>query len=225
MAITRAQLRTSVRTEMKIDRRGKIWDDTETNESIEDAISQISMDNDYRWEELLKTWTDVTVSDQQEYTLPTDFVTLDLVRLNGIVMETTTFKELKQFYQTFPKGSPTHYYDKDYKLGLNPITQTNWTVIDFEYRSAPAVMTEDTDTMIFKDNMKRAVVLYASFILFSKFSDQQNLTRAKAKNDLYEIELWKAKKRNSLWDIAQIQYKTSSNPRRNRRRVNRFIIN
>jgi hypothetical protein len=50
-------------------------------------------------------------------------------------------------------------------------------------------MNNDDDTMIFRDNMKRTIVLQATFILFSKFSDQQNLTRAKAKNDLYNIEL------------------------------------
>ena len=225
MAITRAQLRTSVRTEMKLDRRWKIWDDSEVNEAIDDSISQVAVDNDYRWEELLTTGNDVTVADQQEYDLPSDFVTLDLVRLNGIVLDTTTFKELKTIYQTFPSGSPTHYYDKDYKLGLNPITTTDWTAIDYEYRAAPVPMTDDADTMIYKDNMKRAVVLNASFILFGKFSDQQNLTRAKAKEALYEQELWKAKKRNSLWDIAQIFYKNSSAPVRNRRWRNRFIIN
>ena len=225
MAITRVQLRTSVRTEMKIDRRGKIWDDTETNEAIKDAISQIAVDNDFKWQELEKTWTDVTVADQQEYDLPVDFVTLELVRVNGIVMDTTTYKDLKRMYPTFPKGSPTHYYDKDYKLGLHSIPQNAGVVIDYEYRAEPTVMTEDTDTMVYKDNMKRTVVLYACFILFSKYSDPQNLARAKAKSDLYEIELAKSKKTNSLWDIAQIHYKTSSNPRRNRRRTNRIIIN
>lgn len=220
MAITRSQLRTSIRTEMKIDRRWKIWDDSEVNEAITDSISQVAVDNDYKWQELEKTWTDVTIADQQEYALPTDFVTLDLVRLNGIVMSSTTFKELKQAYQTMPKGSPVTYYDKDYNLWLTPITQTAWTVIDYEYRAFPPVMTEDTDTMVYKDNMKRTVVLQACFILFSKYADQQNLTRAKAKSDLYKIELAKAKKWNSLWDIAQIHYKTSSNPKRNRRRIN-----
>jgi len=55
MTVTRSQLRTSIRTEMKIDRRGKIWDDTEINEAITDAIDQVSVDNDYRWEELKTT--------------------------------------------------------------------------------------------------------------------------------------------------------------------------
>jgi len=50
-------------------------------------------------------------------------------------------------------------------------------------------MTADTDTMVFKDNMKRTVVLQASYILFSKFADQQNLTRAASKDRLYQIEL------------------------------------
>jgi hypothetical protein len=55
MSITRSQLRTSIRIEMKIDRRGKIWSDDEVNEAITDAIDQVSADNDYRWEELRKT--------------------------------------------------------------------------------------------------------------------------------------------------------------------------
>lgn len=213
MSITRAQLRTAIRTEMKIDRKWKIWDDTEVNESITDAIDQISVDNDYKWEELIKTWTDVTVATQQEYTLPTDFVTLDLVRISWNTLNSTTYKELKELYQSFPLWTSTHYYDKNYNLWFNPIPTTSSLVIDYEYRASATVMTADTDNMVFKDNMKRTVVLQASFILFSKFSDNQNLTRAKNKEVLYQKELWKAKKRNSLWDIAQIHYKTNYNPK------------
>ena len=213
MSVTRGQLRTSIRTEMKIDRKGKIWDDTEINEAITDAIAQISVDNDYKWEELIKSWTNTTVALQQEYTLPTDFVTLDLVRISWNTLTSTNYNELKRIYQSFPLGTSTHYYDKNYKLWLNPIPSSAWLVIDYEYRTSATVMTDDTDNMVFKDNMKRTVVLQASFILFSKFSDNQNLTRARAKETLYEKELWKAKKRNSLWDIGQIHYKTNYNPK------------
>lgn len=220
MAITRSQLRTSIRIEMKIDRRGKIWSDDEVNEAITDAIDQISVDNDYRWEELKKTWTDTTISAQQEYTLPSDFVTLDLVRVNGVPMESTNYEDLKRLYKTFPTGSPFQYYQRDYKLWLSPIP-TTWSIaIDYEYRASAPVMALDTDTMIFRNNMKRCIILQAAFILFGKFSDQANLTRAASRLEKYRQALWEAKKRNALWDIAQIQYKTAYTPRTGSIRTN-----
>lgn len=220
MTVTRSQLRSAIRTQMKVDPRGKIWNDTELNDSITDSIDQVSVDNDYKWEELKKTWTDTTITDQQEYDLPDDFVTLDLVRLDGNVLETSKYDELKAIYKTFPSWTPIDYYSRDYKLWLNPIPTATWTAIDYEYRASAPVMTLDADTMIFKDNMKRTVVLQAAWLLFSKYSDEKNIRRAQNTENQYEKELGKAKKRNALPDIAQMHYKTAYIPRTGSSRTN-----
>ena len=213
MAVTRGQLRSAIRAQMKIDPRGKIWDDPEVNESITDAIDQISVDNDYKWEELKKTGTDTTVTDQQEYALPSDFVTLDLVRYDWNPLASTTYSELKLLYKTFPSGTPVSYYERDYKLGLSSIPTSNTWAIDYEYRCSAPVLTTDESMMIFRDNMKRTIVLAAAVILFGKYSDDKNITRTKNSQMQYERELSKAVKRNSLGDTNQIFYKTAYNPR------------
>jgi hypothetical protein len=165
------------------------------------------------------------VADQQEYDTPDDFVIVDLVRLDWNVLISTTYKELKMMYPSFPSWTPTNYYTRDYKIWLHAIPTVDWTAFDYEYRSAPELLTSDTDEMIYRDNMKRLVILKTAFILFSKFTDQQMTARANAKEVLYSKELWKAIKRNDLWDNNQIStYKTNYNPRRRTYRNSKIII-
>lgn len=107
---TRAQLRTKLRTEIKIDPNGKVWNDTTLDQFINSAYFQVQKDGNFNWRENDGNYSFSLTSGTQEYTLPTGFIRTDLVRYAGTELFPTSKVDLKRIYSSFVNGTPSRYY-------------------------------------------------------------------------------------------------------------------
>ena len=107
---TRSQLRSKLRTELKIDPNGKVWSDATLNQFINSAYFQVQKDGNFNWRENDGNYSFSLSSGTQEYALPTGFIRTDLVRYNGTELTATTKVDLKRQYASFVNGTPSKYY-------------------------------------------------------------------------------------------------------------------
>lgn len=213
MATTLSQLRSAVRNEMKVDRTWKIWNDAEVNDAINTAYTQVQTDFYFRWQETLTETTFSTVVDQQEYPFSwfaPNLVTIDVVRFNNITMDSIDYEEYKYNYEWDENVSwtPRWYYVRNNSIWLVWTPKVVWTV-EVIYRTALEELVNDADTIGFPDNFKRSIVLYASYVLFTKLSGEVNINAAKTKKTRYQEEVDRLKLTDALLDQGQIQYKNT----------------
>lgn len=183
MASTRAELRSQLRTEIKIDPNGKIWNDSTLNIYINRAYLQIQKDGNFDWQE-----NDANTSytpAAQETALPSDFWKVKLVRYNWTELWKTTKIQLKREYQTFVSWTPDRYYLYSNKLWTDVIV-TSWT-IDLEYKKINAKFTADTDESAYPDDFDIAITKYGAYLAWS--SPRGNTQTASSKLQEYRLEL------------------------------------
>lgn len=203
------QLRQATRQEIRIDRLWKIWNDDTINDAVNDAIKEVNKYFNFRWQFSIKEATLNTVANTREYTLPTDFVRLDLIRALGVVLDSTTLLELKSDYQTFIPGVPQTYYINQNMLGLHPVP-TEVIAIDYNYRSKEADLMADTDQTGLPNDFKRAISIYASYICLTQFGDAQNLQRANTKKQRFSEEMGRLVQLFGVQDAEQLLYKPAN---------------
>lgn len=224
MATSLSNLRTGVRSEMKIDRLGKIFNDSDVNSAINEAILEIENRWDYKWDENQKTTTFNTVVDQQDYDLSTlisDFIAVDLVKYNNTTLNSSDFITLSALYSEFPSWDPQNYYLFGGNMWLSPIP-TAISTVDVTYRGILSDLTLDADESPFGTNFDRAIKTYAAYILLSQPWDNKNLQRAKIKLQRFEESVAKLIKTYLTQDRGQFQYKTVYSPRISSYKRSRF---
>jgi len=182
MASTRSQLRTQLRTEIKIDPNWKIWTDSTLNNYINRAYLQIQKDWNLDWQENDANTT-YTVS-AQETALPDDFGKVILVRYNWSELNWTTKTALKREINTFQTATPSRYYL--YSNNLWTDTIPTWWTIDLDYKKIIAWFTSDTDESAYKDTFDTAITKYAAFLAWSW--PRGNETTAANKLQEYNLE-------------------------------------
>jgi len=113
-------------------------------------------------------------------------------------------------------------------IGFSPIP-TSVKTYTLNYRTRAPLLVDDTDVMVLEDDFKRAIQLYASYILLSQL-DSENLQRANIKLGRYNQEIGKLNMTFRVVDEGQKFYKTSyRSPSRGsftrRSRIRSFIDN
>ena len=204
-------LRTGVRTEIKLDRLWKIWDDAEVNDAIIMGIEEVEAKGNYKFPQWQTDTTFDTVIAQQEYdmeTLIVDFQGIELVQHDDRTLIPTTLKELKVLYRDFVDGAPTHYYIYGGQMGLHPIPNQIKTV-DITYKKFVTLPVADTDLSPYPRAFDKAIKLYAAYTLLSQPADNKNLARAQSKLTRFTREIAKLFNAYLLPDRQNIHYKTS----------------
>lgn len=176
-----ATLVSKLRNEVKIDPNDRIWSQSVKENALNRAYFQLQKDGNYDWTEHVANYTVSTAVGTQEYARPSDFIRLDLVRLNGNYLLKRDKVQLKQQYASgFTQGQPNEYYIYGNFLGLNPIPSSVWT-IDLDYRKRLPTMTSAVDSA-FPVDFDDAIVQYAAYILFKQI---RNFDRAKTAMEDY----------------------------------------
>lgn len=159
-------LRTKTRGQkIKIDPNSKIFSDSVLDGFINDAYFQIQKDWGFRWRENYDNTEQSSTAGTGEYSLPSDFVKLDLIRYNGDDLKKTTKKELKiQNSSLTTQGNPYYYYIYGNVYGIYPLPDSTKT-IDIDYfKRLPTITTSvDSDFPIDFDN---AIACYAAYLAF-----------------------------------------------------------
>ena len=170
MASTLASLRNKLRTELKIDPNGNIWNDNTLNLYLNDAYAQIQRDGDYDWRENIGGNSTPAVSaGTAEYTVPTDVARYDVIRFGGNVLEQTTkTKTTIADGETTSSGDPSHYYLEGTVIGLWP-TPNSVKTLDIDYRKRLTPMSDDADTIDFNTDYDNAIVNYAAYLAWNGY--------------------------------------------------------
>ena len=163
---TRAQLRSKLRTELKIDPNGKVWSDPTLNQFINSAYFQLQKDGSFNWRENDGNYSFSLTSGTQEYSLPTGFIRTDLVRYNGTELTSTSKVALKRQYSSFASGTPSKYYLNGGYIGLDVVPNVTGT-LDIDYRKQLTAFTADADVSSFPETMDNAMVKYGAYLAWS----------------------------------------------------------
>lgn len=182
----RWELRTLLRTEIKIDPNGKIWDDTALNNYIDIAYLQVQKDWNFKWRENDAETTISIVSGTQEYDLPTDLGKVELIRVRQTQLWKTTLIDLKKRISNFASGIPSEYYVRWAKIGFDVIPNITESA-EFFYKKRLAKFTSDTSESEFWEDFDVAIVKYAAFLAWS--SPRGNEGTASRKLEEYRLEL------------------------------------
>ena len=204
-------LRTGVRSEIKLDRLGKIWYNPEVDDAIGIALEEIEAKGNYKFPQNQTDVTFNTVISTQEYDMETeipDFQGIELVQYDDKTLYPTTLEKLKRNYTDFVTGTPTHYYTYWGNIGLHPYPNAIKSV-DVTYKKFVTLPTTDTEESPYPKAFDKAVKLYAAYTLLSQPADNKNLGRAKSKLDRFKKEIAKLYNAYLLPDRENIQYATN----------------
>jgi hypothetical protein len=174
---TLSTLLSSLRDYMKSDPKDKIWGADVKTSALNSAYFQIQKDGNFNWPQNQDTTTGSTTSGTQEYSLPSDFIRMDLVQFTDISGELQGYtKELTLRNGNTGTGRPSNYYIWSQKLGFYPTPDSGYTY-RLMYRKRLPTMTSAVDSA-FPADFDDAIVRYAAYILWSTTKVQGKTTQA-----------------------------------------------
>lgn len=142
-----------------------------------------------------------TISSDGSYELPTDFLFMKRVTLDGTKLEETTLDDLDNLSRGVDLvgvSTPTHFYVSDNVLFLFPSPSTGGTGnLDIWYVRQPAELVNDEDTPDIPVWMHKEIVQYCKIQARELDDDPENQTRAQ---NLFDS------------NIGEIQYELNSQP-------------
>lgn len=183
---TRSDLRSDLRVELKIDPNGKIWSDSTLNSYINQAYARIQKDWNFAWRENQANTTFSTTVWTQEYSLPSDFWKVQLVRYAWTNLLKTDKITLKRQYSSFVSWTPSKYYIYWAYVWFDVLPSGTWTV-DFDYVKILTPFSADSDSSAFWVDFDAAIVKYAAFLAWSSIKWKENTAQSKLQE--YQIEL------------------------------------
>lgn len=183
---TRSDLRADVRTELKKDPNGNIWNDPTLNGYINKAYAKMQKDGNFQWRENQADYQFNTVVWTQQYALPSDFGKITLARYSGTNLIKTTKTMLKREYSSFVSGTPSKYYLYWAFIWFD-VLPNGTGEIDMDYAKKNAWFTADTDESAYWDDFDTAIVKYAAFLAWSSIDGKQQTANVKLSE--YNIEI------------------------------------
>lgn len=162
-------LRNRLRDELKIDKNGRVWNDTILNRNIVQAVRQIQQDGNFDWYFNDAEYSVATTPSTGTYTLPTGFIRFELgtVKWNGYPLEKADYRWLKRNYQTLSAdGNPSCYYRRGTNIGLFLRPNAAQT-LEFLYRKQLTDMSADADDSGMPSTFDEAIVQYAAYLTWN----------------------------------------------------------
>ena len=170
-------LATGLRNYIKADPNDKIWSTAIKQAALNSAYFQIQKDGNFKWPQNEGLGTIATTGGTAEYSLPTDFIRMDLVQWNdvgGTISPTTKDSVMRNF--PTGQGRPAQYYIWNQKIGFNQTPDISYTA-NILYRKRLATMTASVDSL-FPDDFDDAIVRWAAYVLWSTTKNQQKTAQA-----------------------------------------------
>lgn len=164
-----------LRTELKIDPNGRVWNDTTLERAIGDAIDQIESDGNYDWHFNNAENSENTVIGQSGYDLPDNFVRLenDTVLYNSAELYPIdyNFGWKNNYFST--NGTPSNFAlwgDKIY-LGKAPdAIQT----LKYLYKKKQTPMVALSDDSGLPSGFDTACIKWAAYLCWSTIEGKEN---------------------------------------------------
>jgi len=168
-------LTAKLRTELKIDPNGRIWNDATLARALNDAVGQIESDGNFDWHFSTAENTENTVVGQAWYDLPDNFVRLeaDTVMYNGAEIDPIDYNYAWKagFFDT--NGTPSVYSvwgDKMY-LGLRP---SEIKALKYLYKKKQALMTIITSDSGLPVGFDLPITKWAAYLCWSTIEGKEN---------------------------------------------------
>ena len=200
-----AQIRASLRSELKTDKSGKIWSDLVLNDYINQGYLKLQRDGLFAWNGNENgSGTLTLVGGTQEYALPSDFGWLRLALNGSTQLIESSFGDVKIRNPNNTQGTPSNYYINGDYMGLDPVPSGSATVTLY-YRKILASLTSDSSTIGLNSNFVPAIVKYAAYLAWS--SPRGNADTASQKLGDYQIVLRTLMSAYRMRDLATLQYK------------------
>ena len=159
MATTLSDLRSQLQTEVR-DPNDKIWNTSSKDQYINAAYFQIQKDNNFEWR-----WNQASTTLSSPYTLPSDFVMMDLVTEDNNLLYLIDKIALRRSYKDITTtGNPIYYYYDGTTLGLYPVGTPDLVI---DYKKKLTALSSDTDAIEFPDDFADAIVKYAKYLAWS----------------------------------------------------------
>jgi hypothetical protein len=177
-------LRGKLRTEIKIDPSGRIWTDSTLNAAINQAVNQLQQDGDYMWHFNDGVNTEPTVIGQSAYTLPSNFVRLELGSLlyDGGQLHPKTYNELwVDGLTTATNGTPSYYALRGTSLYLAQPPDAIKT-LTYLYRTKLTAMSADANDSGVPDAFDIALVKWAAYLCWSTIEGRSDKAVAAAQD-------------------------------------------
>lgn len=184
---TLLELRQTVSSTLLRDPNNKVWPVSFIDKSINNWYTRIQQDCLDMYEDWDQNFTQQSTPGTQEYTLPSDFLRLQLARFNGVQLHRTTKKEIKEKYTTMTQWQPWYYYLSKWKLGLFPVPDSSGE-IDVDYTASLPTITDSVDSLnpVYLD---MAIAYYAAAECFDQVGKYD---QSKVYRDRYDSEINKA---------------------------------
>tara|TARA_R100001530_G_C4320833_1_gene155734 strand:- start:3410 stop:4060 length:651 start_codon:yes stop_codon:yes gene_type:complete len=164
-------LRTKCRDEfVKIDPNSKVWSADVLDSYINRGYTQTQKDGNYQWRENQASTTATSVSGTQEYSLPSDFIRLKLLRYNGDQLEKVDYMSLLIENSTMPTGKPYQYYLYGGNYGLYPTPNDAQTIDIYYLKLLPTITTSQASAL--PDPFDDAICEFAKYAAFLSVQKQ-----------------------------------------------------
>lgn len=163
---TLATLRSKFNTDVKINKSFQLWPQSVVDDYLNQAYYQVQKDGNFEWAE---NQTSAVLSfTTNEASLPADFMTLDLVKVDNSTPTMSNKIDLLKVNTDFTQtGSPAYYYLYGGNLGFDKIPNGTVTIY---YKKQLADMDSTTPTNSeFPSRFDLAIVKYAAYLAFSTY--------------------------------------------------------
>lgn len=179
MAKTLLQLRSMLQVELR-DPNDKAWSSAVKNQYLNRAYFQVQKDNNFEWREN-RTSSNLSTP----YTIPTDFVIMELVRFGTQPLKLVDPIALKKRGDDLTlTGNPEWYYFNSSTLGLYPVTTSP---VEINYKKKLTKLSADGEAIALADDFAEAIIKYAKFLAWS--SPRGNRQSAQEAMEDYKEEM------------------------------------
>ena len=164
---TLLQLKSDTRTTMKIDPNAKMIGDDALKDFINISMDRVQRDFGFDLRFNKASLADsYTVGGTQEYTLPTNFIRFDLLKVNKRNLTETDKADILKRWDDFPSGQPTEFYLTGDSYGLNPIPNSSY-LVKIQYIKKFDLLVNDDDISELPPDFDDLIAKYSAYQAFA----------------------------------------------------------
>jgi hypothetical protein len=168
-------LRSKLRSELKIDPNGRIWNDTVLNRAINDSIGQVESEGNYDWHFNNAENSESTVIGQSGYDLPDNFVRLEA---DTVLYDSASLRPIdynfgwKNKYFT-TSGTPSSYSVWGDKIYLAKMPDSIKS-LQYLFKKKQTAMVADSNDSGLPSEFDLSVIKWAAYLCWSTIEGKEN---------------------------------------------------
>lgn len=168
-------LRGKLRTELKIDPNGRVWNDSTLDNALNDAVLQIESDGNFDWHFNNAENSESSVVSQAGYDLPDDFVRIEndavLYDSGEIRLMDYNYAWKNKYFETDGTPSIFSIWANKIYLGFRP---NSIKTLKYLYKKKLTEMTADANDSGLPNEFDTAIVKWAAYLCWSSIEGKEN---------------------------------------------------